>query len=88
MHNKIKSHFVFNGLFYDQFDEVSMGSPLGPTFANFFIDALENKIMTKLKSLGVKVWFRYVNDTFVIINSRERVEEVMNFWPKMIILRR
>ena len=56
-----------------------MGSPLGPTFANFFIDALENKIMTKLKSLGVKVWFRYVDDTFVIINSRERVEEVMNF---------
>ena len=35
--------------------------------------------MTKLKSLSVKVWFRYVDDTFVIINSRERVEEVMNF---------
>ena len=35
--------------------------------------------MTKLISLGVKVWFRYVDDTFVIINSRERVEEVMNF---------
>ena len=56
-----------------------VSSPLGLTFANFFIDALENKIMTKLKSLGVKVWFWYVDDTFVIINSRERVEEVMNF---------
>ena len=48
-------------------------------FANSFIDALESQIMTKLKSLGVKVWFRYVDDTFVIIYSRERVEEVMNF---------
>ena len=36
-------------------DGVSVGSPLGPTFANFFIDALEKKIMTKLKCLGVKV---------------------------------
>ena len=49
----------FNGYFFDQIDGVSMGSPLDPTFANFFIDALENKIMTKLKRLGVKVWFRY-----------------------------
>ena len=54
-------------------------TPLGPTFANFFIDALENKIITKLKSLGVKVWFRYVDDTFVVISGKERVEEVMNF---------
>ena len=45
----------------------------------FFIDALENKIMTKLKSLGVKVWFRFVDDTFVVISGKERVEEVMNF---------
>ena len=29
--------------------------------------------------MGVKVVFRYVDDTFVVNNSRERVEEVINF---------
>ena len=54
-----------------------MGSPLGPTFANFFIDNLENQIMTKLKRLGVKVWLRYVDDTFVVLKSKDCVEKVL-----------
>ena len=36
-----ESHFQFNGAFYDQVDGVSMGSPLGPLFANF---CMANKI--------------------------------------------
>ena len=59
-----------------------MGSPLGPTFANFFIEALENKIMGKLKRLGVKVWLRYVDDTFVVLKSKECVEKVLEFLNK------
>ena len=74
-----ESHFIFNGCYYDQIDGVSMGSPLGPTFANFFIDSLESKIMTKLRRLDVKVWFRYVDDTFVVLKSRDCVENVMEF---------
>ena len=35
--------------------------------------------MVKLNSLSVKVCFRYVDDTLVFINSKEQVEEVMNF---------
>ena len=29
-----KSHFIFNGGYYDQIDGVVMGSPLGPVLAN------------------------------------------------------
>jgi len=28
-----RSHFVFDGLYYDQVDGVAMGSPLGPVLA-------------------------------------------------------
>ena len=74
-----ESHFIFNGCYYDQIDGVSMGSPLGPTFANFFIDNLENQIMTTLKRYGVKVWLRYVDDTFVVLKSKDCVEKVLEF---------
>ena len=74
-----ESNFIFNGCYYDQIDGVSMGSPLGPTFANFFMDNLENKIMTKLKRLGVNVCLRYVDDTFVVLKNKECVEKVLEF---------
>ena len=44
-----ESHFQFNGQYYDQVDGVAMGSPLGPLFANIFMDEFENKHMEKLK---------------------------------------
>ena len=36
-----QSHFQFNGKYYDQIDGVAMGSPLGPLFANIFMDEFE-----------------------------------------------
>ena len=38
-----KSHFIFNGQYYDQFDGVAMGSPLGPVLANIFMCHFEEK---------------------------------------------
>ena len=32
-----KSHFIFDGQYYDQIDGVAMGSPLGPVLANIFM---------------------------------------------------
>ena len=64
-----ESHFQFNGNFYDQIDRVAMGSPLGPLFANIFMDEFEQKHMEKLKELGVDTWMRYVDDVFSLIKS-------------------
>ena len=37
--------FRFNDRLYVQTDGVSMGSPLGPTFADFYMADLENKLL-------------------------------------------
>ena len=63
------SHFVFNNKFNDQIDGLAMGSPLGPLFANIFMDSFEKKIMPQLENLGLKCWLRYVDDTFVILEN-------------------
>ena len=60
-----ESHFQFNNEFFDQVDGVSMGSPLGPLFANKFMAYVEEKHMENLKSLGVNIW-RYMR---TIINN-------------------
>ena len=38
-----KSHFLFDGKYYDQIDGVAMGSPLGPVLANVFVCDFEEK---------------------------------------------
>ena len=74
-----ESHFEFKGNYFNQIDGVAMGSPLAPTLANIFMHHLENKYMAKLKELGVVEWLRYVDDTFVLINSKEKLEEIHRF---------
>ena len=38
-----KSHFVFDGQYYDQIDGIAMGSPLGLVLANIFMCDFEEK---------------------------------------------
>ena len=53
--------FQFNGLLYEQIDEVAMWSPLGPLLANLFMCSIEDNI----QGLGQMPPFckRYVDDT-------------------------
>ena len=43
-------HFVFNKQLFDQVDGVAMGSPLGPTLANIFMNVLEKKYVANCPS--------------------------------------
>ena len=52
-----KSHFVFDGQYYDQIDGVAMGSPLGPVLANIFMCNFEEKWVMKNTNQPT-IWFR------------------------------
>jgi len=70
-----ESIFTFNNKLYKQIDGVSMGSRLGPIIANIFMDYFECLHMNELTMLGVKLWLRYVDDTFVVINNKNQAEK-------------
>jgi hypothetical protein len=74
-----ESHFQFNGKYYDQIDGVAMGSPLGPLFANVFMSNFERKHMNKLQELGLRHWWRYVDDIFASFNNKDQAEAVLQF---------
>ena len=67
-----KGIFMHKDKFYQQHDGVSMGSPLGPTIANFFLAHMENKV---LNSSGFdflpKLYLRYVDDIFAVFPDDE-----------------
>ena len=54
-----------------------MGSPLGPLFANIFMDEFEQSNMEKLTELGVAKWMRYVDDVFAIIENELQSETIL-----------
>lgn len=74
-----ESHFQFNNEFYDQVDGVSMGSPLGPLFANFFMSHFERKHMSEFKKLGINLWYRYVDDDFASLKLNANVDAILEF---------
>ena len=65
-----KSHFLFDGQYYDQIDGVAMGSPLGPVLANIFMRYFEEKWVMN-GTVRPSFWYRYVDDTFTMFDSKD-----------------
>ena len=61
--------FSFNNQVYTQLDGVAMGSSLGPELANIFVSFHESTLFENTAQPGV--YFRYVDDTFVIFGSAQ-----------------
>ena len=59
--------FSFNNQIYKQLDGLAMGSPFGPALANIFVGFHESRLFDSTVKPGV--YFRYVDDTFVIFGS-------------------
>ena len=59
------NYFELEGKLYRQDEGMAMGSPLSPIFANIFMEEFEQKALS-LAQLKPKIWWRYVDDTFVV----------------------
>ena len=73
-----KTHFIFNGKFYDQVDGIAMGSPLAPTLANLFMGTFEIKFLNKFRDIGPSFYKRYVDDIFCVFNEPSQAKEFLN----------
>ena len=63
--------FFFDGQYYDQIDGVAVGSCLGPVMANILMCHLEEKWVLN-SNARPSVWFRYVDDTFTLFDSKDK----------------
>ena len=72
--------FIFDGKLYKQCDGVSMGSPLGPDYANSFMSYHEkiwlDECPDDIKPIKYR---RYVDDIFVLCRDREHHEKFKEY---------
>ena len=55
-----------------------MGSPLGPVLANIFMCHFEESWLTN-NQLRPSIWFRYVDDTFSLFDSKDTASRFLDF---------
>ena len=72
-----QSHFLFNDKFYNQIDEVAMGSPLAPVLANIFMGFYESKWLNEYNLSKPKFYLRYVG--VGILAAFEKEQDSLNF---------
>ena len=68
-----------NGDIYLQRDGVSMGSCLGPTFADFYMCNLENTLFSERPDLKLTLYTRYVDDIFIVMNDLEKLNQIKTY---------
>ena len=75
-----------DGKLYLQIDGVAMGSPLGVTFANYYMCHVENKTVDEFKD-KIKTYTRYVDDCYLVIKDVETLENFRKQMEKNSVLK-
>ena len=71
---------------YVQVDGVSMGSPLGVTFANFYMSHLENQVFENNPELKPTVYCRFVDDCFLVVSSTSEIDLLISQFRQNSVL--
>ena len=64
----IQGLFMYKNRLYKQIDGVTMGCPLGPTLANFFLGCVEQKLFEN-KSDFLPSVCRYIDDIYCVFDT-------------------
>ena len=75
-----------DGNIYQQTDGVSMGSPLGPLFANFYMCFIENNIIPTLNNSPI-IYTRYVDDILLMIPNINTLREIKEKFESLSVLK-
>ena len=76
----LDSYFFFNGDIFQQVDGVAMGSPLGPTLANIFMNHMEKKWLQSCPlDFKPTLYRRYVDDTFLLFKDVQHVSLFLTY---------
>ena len=79
-----KTHFIFNGKFYNQMDAVAVGSPLAPALANIFMGFHESKWLNEYNPNKPKFYLRYLDDILAAFdNEQDSLNFLNNRHPNM-----
>ena len=81
--------FVFKcpqGNLYQQIDGIAMGSPLGPTFANFYMGNIENMILDELDDKPL-IYCRYVDDIFMLSKNISQFDDLRSKFENNSVLK-
>ena len=63
--------FLYNGEVYKQIDGLSMGSPLAPILANWFVAKVEDSLLDNPSVKQPKFYRRYVDDIFAVFETEK-----------------
>ena len=67
---------------YQQIDGVSMGTPLGPMVANFYMCHLENNCFQNCPQIKPPTYCRYIDDIFVVIDNFKQLENSKSYFDE------
>ena len=73
------------GTLYLQIEGVAMGSPLGPTFAGFYMGDLEYNVFNNHYTKP-SIYVRYVDDIFVQINNSDELTDIKELFQEKSVL--
>jgi hypothetical protein len=75
-----------DGQLYQQINGVSMGTPLGPTFANYYMCNLENTVFANNPSLKPPTYCRYVDDIFMVLDNFHQLTTIKTAFETCSVL--
>ena len=74
------------GKLYCQKEGVAMGSPLGPTFANFYMGNLESNLFNDKPFIQPPIYVRYVDDIFMLVHNEQDIVMLKNEFEQSSVL--